>query len=112
MDHSSDDLGEIVCVSRLKPQAFKQPQLERPIKSGAVIPGSKLEEAKELDLQHGRDFEAAGTDEERHRGIDTTRPVVAPRSFITTREPFEGQMGTKADTLEIEGNKKTQQLNG
>ena len=90
MDDSNDDQGEVIYMGKLKRPTFKQPQLERPIKSGAVIPGSKLEEAKELDLQHGRDFEAAGTDEERHRGIDTTRPVVAPRSFITTREPFEG----------------------
>ena len=89
MDDSNDDLGEVAYVGKLKTQTFKQLQLERLIKSGAVIPASKLAEAKELELQRVRDFEAAATDEERHRRSDTTKPGSAPNSLLTTREPIE-----------------------
>jgi hypothetical protein len=84
MDKSDDDLSELVYAGRLKTQTFKQLQLERLLKSGAVIPASKLAEAKELELQRVRDFEAAVADEERHRRIDTTRPAAAPHGLITT----------------------------
>ncbi len=90
MDHSNDDLGEVVYVGKLKTQTFKQIQLERLLKSGAVIPASKLAETKELELQRVRDFEVAATDEERHRRSDTTRRGAVPHSLITTREPLEG----------------------
>ncbi len=89
MDDSNNDLGELVYAGRLKTQTFKQLQLERLIKSGAVIPASKLVEAKELEIQRVRDFEVAATDEERHRRSDTTRPGAVPHSLITTREPLE-----------------------
>ena len=89
MNDSNDDLGEVVYVGKLKTQTFKQLQLERLIKSGTVIPASKLAETKELDLQRVRDFEAAAADEERHRKPDTTKPGAAPISLLTTREPFE-----------------------
>ena len=42
MDKSDDDLSEFVYAGKLKTQTFKQLQLERLIKSGAVIPASKL----------------------------------------------------------------------
>ena len=89
MDDSNDDLGEVVYVGKLKTQTFKQLQLERLLKSGAVIPASKLAETKELEVQRVQDFEAAAADEERHRRSDTTRPGAVPHSMITTREPFE-----------------------
>jgi hypothetical protein len=89
MEDSNDDLGEVAYVGKLKTQTFKQLQLERLIKSGTVIPASKLAESKELELQRVRDFEAAATDEERHRRSDTTKPGAAPITLHTTREPFE-----------------------
>ena len=54
-----------------------------------MIPALKLAETKELEVERVRDFEAAVTDEERHRRIDTTRLGDAPHSLITTLEPFE-----------------------
>ncbi len=89
MNDSNDDLGEVVYVGKLKTQTFKQLQLERLIKSGTVIPASKLAETKELDLQRVRDFEAAAADEERHRRSDTTKPGATPINSLTTREPFK-----------------------
>ena len=89
MDDSNNDLGEVAYIGKLKTKTFKQLQLERLLKSGAVIPASKLAEIKELELQRVRDFEVAATDEERHRRSDTTRPGAVPHSLITTREPFE-----------------------
>ena len=89
MDDSNDDLGEVVYAGKLKSQTFKQLQLERLIKSGTVIPASKLAETKELGLQRVRDFEAAVTDEERHRRSDTTKPEGILHSLVTTREPFQ-----------------------
>ena len=50
MDDSIDDLGEVAYVGKLKTQTFKQLQLEPLLKSGAVIPASKLAETKELEL--------------------------------------------------------------
>jgi hypothetical protein len=90
MNDSNDDLGEVVYAGKLKTQAFRQPQLERLIKSGTVTPASKLAEIKELELKRVRDFEAAAADEERHRRPDTTKPGAAPIGLLTTREPFEG----------------------
>ena len=89
MDDSIDDLGEVVYVGKLKTQTFKQLQLEHLLKSGAVIPASKLAETKELELKRVRDFEAATADEERHRRSDTTKPRASLINLLTTREPFE-----------------------
>jgi len=89
MDDSNDDLGEVVYAGRLKTQTFKQLQLEHLIKSGTVIPASKLAETKELELQRVRDFEAAVTDEERHRRSDATKPKSVLRNLVMTREPFK-----------------------
>jgi hypothetical protein len=88
MDDSNDDLGEVTYVGKLNTQTFKQLQLERLLKSGAIIPASKLAETKELELKRDRDFEASVTDEERHRRSDTTKLGAAPICLITTREPF------------------------
>jgi hypothetical protein len=89
MDDSIDDLGEVAYAGKLKTQPFKELQLERLIKSGTVIPASKLVEAKELEIQRIRDFEVAAADGKRHRRSDTTRPGAVPHILITTREPFE-----------------------
>ena len=90
MDDSNDDLGEVVFIGKLKTQTFKQLQLERLIKSGAVIPASRLAETKEKELQLVRDFEAAAADEERHRinvSIKRSKALGAP----LIRERFEEQ---------------------
>ena len=89
MDDSNDDLGEVVYAGKLKSQTFKQLQLERLIKSGTVIPASKLAETKELGLQHVRDFEAAVTDEERHRRTVTAAPKNKLDNLQLTRERSE-----------------------
>jgi hypothetical protein len=89
MDDSNDDLGEVAYVGKLKTQTFKQLQLERLIKSGTVIPASKLAEAKDLELQRVRDFEAAATDEERHRRTDVAAPHCKLNNLPLTRERFE-----------------------
>ena len=89
MDKSDNDPSELVFAGRLKTQTFKRLQLEHLLKSGAVIPASKLAESKELELQRVRDFEAAVTDEERHRKIEATKPGAAPHSLITTHVPCE-----------------------
>ena len=89
MDDSNDDLGEVAYVGKLKTQTFKQLQLERLIKSGTVIPASKLAETKELDLQRVRDFEAAATDEERHRKAANYAPHEGIKKIPLTRERFE-----------------------
>lgn len=89
MDDSNDDLGEVAYVGKLKTQTFKQLQLERLLKSGNVIPASKLAETKSLELQRVRDFEAAATDEERHRRTSTPAPEDKLKNLPLTRERFE-----------------------
>ena len=88
MDDSNNDLGEVAYVGKLKTQTFKQLQLERLLKSGAVIPASKLAETKELELKRVRDFEAAAADEERHRAAGK-RAVLTDLKKPLTRERLE-----------------------
>jgi hypothetical protein len=88
MDNSIDDLGDVVYVGKLKTQTFKQLQLERLLKSGAVIPASKLAETKELELQRVRDFEAATADEERHRKTFATNKQAKTEASTLTRVPY------------------------
>ena len=88
MDDSNDDLGEVVYAGKLKPPTFKQLQLERLIKSGTVIPASKLAETKELGLQRVRDFEAAVTDEEHHRRAFRDGKDTKTRTAKLTRVPY------------------------
>jgi hypothetical protein len=71
---SKRGLGDVQFAGKVKTQTFKQFQLERLIMEGTVIPASKLAEAKELELQRTREFEAASLDEERHRRTATTAP--------------------------------------
>jgi hypothetical protein len=62
--------------------------LEHLIKSGTVIPASKLAETKELELQRVRDFEAAATDEERHRRTFADNKGAKTRATTLTRVPY------------------------
>jgi hypothetical protein len=77
MDDSNDDLGEVAYVGKLKAQTFKQLQLKQLIKSGVVIPASKLAETKELELQRVRDFDEAAQEEERQRRNVSIKPTEA-----------------------------------
>jgi hypothetical protein len=89
MDDSNDDLSEVAYVGKLKTQTFKQLQLERLLKSGAVIPASKLAEVKEQELQRVREFEAASVDEKRHRRTVTAAPKNKLDNLQLTRERSE-----------------------
>jgi len=89
MSKDKRGLGEVEFVKKVKTQTFKQLQLERLIKSGTVIPSSKLAETKELEAQRSRDFEASIEDEERHRKTATTAPDNKLKNLPLTRERLE-----------------------
>jgi len=82
-------LGDVEFAGKVKTQTFKQFQLEQLIKDGTVIPASKLAEAKDLEIQRTRDFEASCVDEERHRKTATTAPEDKLKNLPLTRERFE-----------------------
>ncbi len=82
-------LGDVEFAGKVKTQTFKQFQLERLIKDGTVIPASKLAEAKDLELQRTRDFEASIEDEKRHRRTAITAPEDKLKNLPLTRERFE-----------------------
>ena len=84
-----DDLGNVEFVGKVKTQTFKQFQLERLIKEGKVIPASKLAEAKALELQRIRDFEASVEDEKRNLKSATMAPKDKLLNLPLTRERFE-----------------------
>ena len=86
---SKKGLGDVQFAGKVKTQTFKQFQLERLIKDGTVIPASKLAEAKELELQRNRDFEAASKDEERHARTAISAPADKLKNLPLTRERFE-----------------------
>ena len=56
---------------------------------GTLIPASKLAEAKDLELQRSRDFEASIEDEERHRRKASIAPEGKLKNLPLTREQFE-----------------------
>jgi hypothetical protein len=85
----SSDLSDVKYNGKIKSQTFKQFQLERLIKDGMVIPASKLAEAKKLESQRSRDFEASCIDEERHRRTATTPAEDKLKNLPLTRERFE-----------------------
>lgn len=82
-------LGDVEFAGKVKTQAFKQFQLEQLIKDGTIIPASKLAEAKDLELQRSRDFEASIEDEERHRRTVTLASSEKLENLPLTRERFE-----------------------
>jgi len=86
---SKKGLGDVQFAGKVKTQTFKQFQLERLIKDGTVIPASKLAEAKDLELQRSRDFEASIDDEERHRRMASVAPEGKLKNLPLTRERFE-----------------------
>ena len=83
-------LGDVEFAGKVKTQTFKQFQLERLIKDGTVIPASKLAEAKDLELQRIRDFEASIVDEERHRKTASIAQEDKLKNLPLTRERSEG----------------------
>lgn len=89
MGKDKRSLGDLEFAGKVKTQTFKQFQLERLIKDGTVIPASKLAEAKDLEMQRSRDFEAASVDEERHRKTAATVPEDKLKNLPLTRERFE-----------------------
>ena len=89
MDFDSSDNSSAKFTGKIKIQTFKQSQLEQLIKDGTVIPASKLDETRELELQRKRDFEASIQDEERHRRTATTAPEDKLKNLPLTRERFE-----------------------
>ena len=103
---SKKGLGNAEFAGKVKTQTFKEFQLEQLIKAGTVIPASKLAEAKDLELQRSRDFEASIEDEERHRKTATTAPKDKLSNLPLTRERFEEWSGTRAGTAEKVPNKK------
>ena len=82
-------LGDLEFAGKVKTQSFRQFQLEQLIKDGTVIPASKLAEAKNLELQRSRDFEASIQDEKRHRKTTTMAPDSKLKNLPLTRERFE-----------------------
>jgi len=89
MAKSKDEISNIEFSGKIKTQTFKQLQLERLIKNGTVIPASKLAESKSLELQRGREFEAAAVDENRHRRPACDDLDIKINDLPLTREPFE-----------------------
>jgi hypothetical protein len=89
MSKPKDGLGDVEFAGKIKTQTFKQFQLERLIKDGTVIPASRLAEAKDLELQRSRDFEASIEDEERHRKTAIAAPDNKLNNLPLTRERFE-----------------------
>ncbi len=89
MSKDKQGLGDVEYAGKVKTQTFKQFQLERLIKNGTVIPASKLAEAKDLELQRSRDFEASIEDEERHRRTASIAPEDKLKNLPLIREQFE-----------------------
>ena len=73
---------------KIATKTYKQIEQERLLKD-KVIPASKLAEAKGLELQRNRDFEASIEDEERHRRTATIAPEAKLKNLPLTRERFE-----------------------
>ncbi|QWD43489.1 hypothetical protein G6665_05320 [Polynucleobacter paneuropaeus] len=89
MDLDSSDNSEAHFNGKVKTQTFKQFQLERLIKEGKVILASKLNEAKDLELERVREFDAAAMDEERHRRTAHPAPADKMMNLPLTRERFK-----------------------
>jgi hypothetical protein len=89
MDFDSSDNSSAHYSGKIRIQNFKQYQLERLIKEGKVIPASKLEEAKELELQRVREFDASSVDEERHRRVARVAPKDKLDNLPLIRERLE-----------------------
>ena len=89
MSKDKHGLGDVEFAGKVKTQTFKQFQLEQLIKDGTVIPASKLAEAKDLELQRIRDFEASIEDEERHQKTAIAAPEDKLKNLPLARERFE-----------------------
>lgn len=89
MSKGKRGLGDVEFAGNVKTQTFKQFQLERLIKDCTIIPASRLAEAKDLELQRSRDFEASIEDEERHQRTAKLAPDDKINRLPLTRERFE-----------------------
>jgi hypothetical protein len=89
MSKSKRGLGDVEFSGKVKTQTVKQFQLEQLIKDGTVIAASKLAEAKDLELQRSRDFEASIEDEERHRKTASIFQEDKLKNLPLTRERFK-----------------------
>ena len=81
-------MGDLEYQGKAIGKTKKEIAQERLLKT-SVIPASKLLEAKDLELQRCRDFEASIEDEERHRKTATTAPENQLKNLPSTRERFE-----------------------
>jgi len=88
MSKGKRGLRDVEFAGKVKTQTFKQSQQEQLIKA-KVMPASKLAEAKDLELQRSRDFEASIDDEERHRRTATLASSDKLENLPLTRERFE-----------------------
>lgn len=88
MSKDKRGLGDVEFAGKVKTQTVKQFQLDRLIKSGTVIPASRLAETKELESQRVRDFEATVTDEDRHRRAFRDGEDAKTRAATLTRIQF------------------------
>ena len=81
-------MGDLEYLGKAIGKTKKEIAQERLLKT-SVIPASKLVEAKDLELQRSRDFEASIEDEERHRKTATAAPDDKLKNLPLTRERFE-----------------------
>ena len=95
MSKGKRGLGDVEFAGKVKTQTFKQFELERLIKDGTINPASRLAEAKDLELQRSRDFEASIEDEERHRKTAIAAPDNKLKNLPLTRERLEDWMWGK-----------------
>ena len=89
MTNAKKELCNVEFAGKVRTKSSKQLHLERLIKDGTIIPASRLAEAKALELQRSRNFEASIEDEERHRKTATTAPDGKLKNLPLTRERFE-----------------------
>jgi hypothetical protein len=88
MSKDKRGLGDLEFAGKAKTQTLKQYQQENLIKA-KVMPASKLAEAKDLEIQRSRDFEASIEDEGRHRKAAITAPEDKLKNLPLTRERFK-----------------------
>lgn len=81
-------MSDVEYLGKATGKTRKEIVQERLLKA-KVLPASKLAEAKKLDLQRSRDFEAAIEDEERHRRTASIAPKGKLNNAPLTRVRFE-----------------------
>jgi len=84
-----NDYNDLEDVGKDRSEKTKKEIAQERLLKATVIPASKLAEAKDLELQRSRDFEASIEDEERHRRTATTAPEDKLKNLPLTRERLE-----------------------